>query len=63
VLATASTQAAPGWISVSLPTGSVDPAGSTDLGLSYSVAQMIERIASREDSAHAPQLTVTVSWP
>lgn len=63
VLATANTQTAPGWISLSLPTSSVDPAGSTDLGLSYSVAQMIERIASREDSAHPPQLTVTVSWP
>jgi hypothetical protein len=61
VLATAPTQTTAGWMSVSLPLTSINRTGSTDLGLSYSVSGLIERIASREDATHAPQLVVTVS--
>ncbi|MCW2622507.1 MAG: metallophosphoesterase, partial [Frankiales bacterium] len=61
VLATSTTQSAPGWISIALPTSAVTSGGNTDVGLSYSVTQMIERVASREDPNNAPQLVVTTS--
>jgi hypothetical protein len=61
VLATAATGTAPGWISISLPTSAVTPGGNTGFGLGYSLAQMIERIAGREDPANSPQLVVTTS--
>jgi hypothetical protein len=61
VLATSATQTSPGWVSVALPASAVTAGGNTDIGLDYSAAQMIERIASREDAAHAPQLIVTTS--
>jgi hypothetical protein len=61
VLATSSTQSSPGWISITLPPAAVTPGANTDFGLTYSVAQMIERVSSREDPSHAPQLVVTTS--
>jgi Calcineurin-like phosphoesterase/Purple acid Phosphatase, N-terminal domain len=61
VLATSGTPSTPGWISISLPTAAVTPGASTGFGLSYSVAQMIERITSRESPGTAPQLMVTTS--
>ena len=59
VLATSATQSAPGWVSISIPASAVTGGGNTNLGLSYSVAQMIERVSSREDAATSPQLLVT----
>ena len=61
VLATSGTQSVPGWISVSLPPSAVTRGANTSLGLSYSVAEMIERIASREDAGNPPELIVTTS--
>jgi hypothetical protein len=61
ILATSNTQTTPGWISIPLPTTAVTAGGNTDLGLGYSVAQMIERLASREDTTNPPQLLVTTS--
>jgi hypothetical protein len=61
ILATSSTQSSPGWISLTLPPSAVAPGANTDFGLSYSVAQMIERVASREDASRSPQLLVTTS--
>ena len=61
VLATTSTTTAPGWVTVDLPPSAVIPGGNTDFGLDYSVAGMIERIASREDATHPPQLLITAS--
>jgi hypothetical protein len=58
LLATSATQSSAGWIVVSLPTSALVPGANTSLGLGYSLAGMIERIASREDPAHAPQLVV-----
>jgi hypothetical protein len=46
-------------MSISLPASAVNAGGNTNLGLSYSVAQTIERIATREDPSNAPQLLVT----
>jgi hypothetical protein len=59
VLATSATPTAPGWLSIPLPANSVTAGGRTDFGLSYSVAGIIERIASREDPSTPPQLVVT----
>jgi Calcineurin-like phosphoesterase/Purple acid Phosphatase, N-terminal domain len=59
VLATSATPAAPGWLSIALPVSSVTAGGRTDFGLSYSVAGIIERIASREDPTTPPQLVVS----
>ncbi len=59
VLATSTTPTSPGWVSIPLPTTSITGGGNTNLGLSYSVAQIIERIASREDASYPPQLVVT----
>jgi hypothetical protein len=61
VLATSTTQTSPGWISITLPASALTPGGNTDVGLGYSVSQNIERTASREDPANAPQLLVTTS--
>jgi hypothetical protein len=61
ILATSSTPSSPGWISITLPPTAVTPGANTDIGLGYSVAQMIERVASREDPSRAPQLLITSS--
>lgn len=61
VLATSTTPTAPGWLSIALPVAAVSAGGSTNLGLSYSVAQMIERVASREDPTNAPTLVITTA--
>lgn len=63
VLATSATPTAPGWLSIPLPPTSVEVGGNTDFGLSYSAAQMIERLSSREDATHAPQLVITTAPP
>jgi hypothetical protein len=59
ILATSGTQTSPGWISIPLPAGAVNAGGDTNLGLSYSVASTIERIASREDPSNSPQLVLS----
>jgi hypothetical protein len=61
VLATSGTQSVPGWVSISIPPSALTRGANTNFGLSYSVAQMIERIASRESAATSPQLVVTTS--
>ncbi|MDQ1508958.1 MAG: acid phosphatase type 7, partial [Actinomycetota bacterium] len=61
VLATSATQSVPGWISISLPPSAVMRGANTSLGLSYSLAQMIERVSSRESAATSPQLVVTTA--
>jgi hypothetical protein len=61
VLATSGTQSAPGWISITFPPSAITPGENTDLGLGYSVSQLIERVASREDTSRAPQLVITTS--
>ena len=61
VLATSGTQSVPGWISISLPPSAVTRGANTNFGLSYSVAQMIERVSSRENATTSPQLLVTTS--
>ena len=61
VLATSTTPTSSGWLSIPLPSTSITAGGNTDVGLSYSVAQMIERIASREDAGNPPQLVVTTA--
>jgi hypothetical protein len=61
VLATSGTQSVPGWISIALPPSAVTRGANTNLGLSYSVAQMIERVSSRESNTTSPQLLVTTS--
>jgi hypothetical protein len=59
VLATSATQSTAGWVVIRLPASTLVAAGDTSLALSYSTAGMIERVASREDPAHAPQLVIT----
>lgn len=61
VLATGATQSSAGWISIALPPSAITPGAVTDFGLDYAVPQMVERLASREDPAHPPQLVVTSS--
>jgi hypothetical protein len=61
VLATSATQSAPGWISISIPPSAITRSANTNFGLSYSVAQMIERVSSRENATTSPQLLVTAS--
>ena len=59
VLATGATQSKAEWVTIALPTRALVAGGQTSLGLSYSVGGVIERIASREDAAHAPELVIT----
>ena len=61
MLATSTTPTAPGWLSIPLPTTSITAGGRTSVGLNYSVASIIERIASREDAGNPPQLVVTTA--
>jgi len=61
VLATSATPASPGWLSIPLPATSITAGGNTNIGIGYSVAQMIERVASREDAGNPPQLVVTTA--
>jgi hypothetical protein len=58
VLATSATPTSGKWVSITLPVSAINPGGVTNLGLSYSVTGMIERIAGRA-SANPPQLIVT----
>jgi Calcineurin-like phosphoesterase/Purple acid Phosphatase, N-terminal domain len=58
VLATSATPTSGNWVSITLPVSAINPGGVTNLGLSYSVSGMIERIAGRT-SANPPQLIVT----
>ncbi|MDQ1481649.1 MAG: acid phosphatase type 7, partial [Actinomycetota bacterium] len=61
VLTTSATQTVPGWISISIPPSAITRSANTNFGLSYSVAQMIERVSSRENATTSPQLLVTAS--
>jgi hypothetical protein len=58
VLATSATPTSGKWVSITLPVSAINPGGVTNLGLSYSVTGMIERIAGRA-SANPPQLILT----
>jgi lysophospholipase L1-like esterase len=58
VLATSGTPTSGTWVSIALPASAINVSGNTSLGLRYTASGSNAQLASREDSAHKPQLTI-----